>query len=208
MLGFSASGVTEMVSLARVGLSFSTEVVGMGKISCCVESSCRALRPVGATGFEPATSRSQSGRSSQAELRPESLTQLVSPFAAARRTRRITDGPTKVYCTARTRPGRATHAAHRVECGGCGNPPRLPGAVPECAHDRPDAIRAVLLPAEALAQRSRTSRRHHALPRLLLPARRNDVRRMRTPARRARGVRPAGRVDTGVRRRAGPPAAD
>jgi hypothetical protein len=37
MLGFSSSGVTEMVSLARVGLSFSTEVVGMWKISCCVE---------------------------------------------------------------------------------------------------------------------------------------------------------------------------
>jgi hypothetical protein len=42
MLGFSSSGVTEMVSLARVGLSFSTEVVGMGKILLFGGSSCRA----------------------------------------------------------------------------------------------------------------------------------------------------------------------
>ena len=45
-------------------------------------------RLVGATGFEPATSRSQSGRSSQAELRPESLTQLVDSPARARRSMR------------------------------------------------------------------------------------------------------------------------
>src|SRR5262245_2932320 len=101
MLGFSSSGVTEMVSLARVGLSFSTEVVGMGRISCCVEvrGGSRLGRPVGATGFEPATSRSQSGRSSQAELRPESLTQLVDSAARACRSTRQADGPPKVYCT-------------------------------------------------------------------------------------------------------------
>src|SRR5215207_4501639 len=77
MLGFSSSGVTEMVSLARVGLSFSTEVVGMWKFSCCVE-----------VRVEPQTTRRGDRIRTcdlplpkralyQAELRPESLTQLV-----------------------------------------------------------------------------------------------------------------------------------
>ena len=74
MLGFSSSGVTEMVSLTRVGLSFSTVVFTMLMFSCCVVARCaKSAIPrscVGATGFEPAASRSQSGRSTKLSYAP------------------------------------------------------------------------------------------------------------------------------------------
>src|SRR4029453_16167182 len=96
MLGFSSSGVTEMVSLARVGLSFSTEGGGMWKISCCVE-----------VRFESrATRRGDRIRTCdlplpkralyQAELRPESLTQLVDSPTRHAEACGSADGPPKV----------------------------------------------------------------------------------------------------------------
>src|SRR5690606_16601901 len=76
-------GVTEMFSFTRVGLRRSTVVFTVSISPVCDSGSwglgaddgddvCVDSRCVGATGFEPATSRSQSGRSSQAELRPGS----------------------------------------------------------------------------------------------------------------------------------------
>src|SRR3954452_19875280 len=73
MLGRSSSGGTEMASLTRVGLSFSTVVVTMsvlGFLPGCTR--IRRLRRVGATGFEPAASRSQSGRSTKLSYAPRS----------------------------------------------------------------------------------------------------------------------------------------
>src|SRR3954471_16307232 len=74
MLGLSSSGVTEMASLTRVGLSFSTVVVTMDVfLDPCRGLSARRGRAslsVGATGFEPAASRSQSGCSTKLSYAP------------------------------------------------------------------------------------------------------------------------------------------
>src|SRR5487761_2624726 len=68
MLGLSSSGVTVMLSLTRVALIFSTVVVTMG---VSVVRFCSWEVEVGATGFEPAASRSQSGRSTKLSYAPD-----------------------------------------------------------------------------------------------------------------------------------------
>ena len=64
-------------------------------------SSCRVVQLVGATGFEPATSRSQSGRSTKLSYAPSRrLNSSIHPHGHAEACG-STDGPTKVYCTGR-----------------------------------------------------------------------------------------------------------
>ena len=170
-------------------------------------------RLVGATGFEPATSRSQSGRSSQAELRPESLTQLVDSPARARRSMRQRGWtPESLLHGQGARCGRPTRGlpATPVPGGDRRNDPRtgavddLPtrrSRVAECAHDRPHEShrRACDTP---LARRSEPTRRHHALPGVLQQPVDDALRRVRARSRRARGRRAAPAVDGGLPGRA------
>ena len=72
MLGRRSSGGTEMASRTRVGLSFSTVVqttVVLPRI-VLVDGVGEPRPAVGATGFEPAASRSQSGCSTKLSYAP------------------------------------------------------------------------------------------------------------------------------------------
>src|SRR6478609_2486498 len=81
MLGLSSSGVTVMWSFTRVGLSVSTVLLTMTvrspRLGRTRNGAAEGLglwgRDVGATGFEPATSRSQSGRSTKLSYAPGGL---------------------------------------------------------------------------------------------------------------------------------------
>ncbi|GAD32999.1 hypothetical protein MTS1_00343 [Microbacterium sp. TS-1] len=77
MLGFSSSGLTVMWSFTRVGLSVSTVLVTMPVVLLYPAAHTRVRSVVwvrgavvGATGFEPAASRSQSGRSTKLSYAP------------------------------------------------------------------------------------------------------------------------------------------
>src|SRR6187402_175638 len=90
MLGFSSSGVTEMLSLTRVGLSFST-VVFTSWFSCLirVEKSCRGdrirtcdlsvpNRALYQAELRPGTAPKQPGKSSP-PFYPSASTMILSP---------------------------------------------------------------------------------------------------------------------------------
>src|SRR4051812_27225948 len=97
MLGLSSSGVTVMLSFTRVGLSFSTVVVTMG-VSVVLLWSV-GLGYVGATGFEPAASRSQSGRSTKLSYAPDvRAARKMAPRSLTAPHRRVP--PRRCRCTA------------------------------------------------------------------------------------------------------------